>query len=78
MFTTLFAGRWEEKKRVKLQSFAQKQAHALTETQTKLDKLVNGFLDGIIERETYLKKKDEALGRTHAGMAGDRSQGWKA
>jgi len=55
--------RWEEEERGKLQSFAQKQAHTLTETQTKLDKLVNGFLDGIIEKETYLKKKDELIKR---------------
>ena len=55
--------RWEEEERRKLQSFAKNQAHTLTETQTKLDKLVNGFLDGIIEKETYLKNKDELIKR---------------
>ena len=55
--------RWEEEERGKLQSFAQKQAHTLIEIQSKLDKLVNGFLDGIIEKDAYLKKKDELIKR---------------
>jgi hypothetical protein len=33
----------------------------ISTTQSKLDKLVNGFLDGIIDKETYLKKKDELI-----------------
>lgn len=52
---------WEEEERGKLQSFAQKLANDLSETQNKLDKLVNSFLDGIIEKDTYLKKKDELI-----------------
>ena len=33
----------------------------IEETETKLDKLVNGFLDGLIDKESYLKKKDELI-----------------
>ena len=29
--------------------------------ETKLDRLVNAFLDGSIEKETYLAKKDELI-----------------
>ncbi|GIW68765.1 hypothetical protein D6792_03015 [Candidatus Parcubacteria bacterium] len=31
------------------------------ETQQKLNRLVNAFLDGSIEKETYLAKKDELI-----------------
>jgi hypothetical protein len=34
---------------------------ALSETQAKLDRLVSGFLDGIIDKESYLQKKDELI-----------------
>ena len=33
----------------------------IKEAETKLDKLVNAFLDGSIEKETYLAKKDELI-----------------
>jgi hypothetical protein len=35
----------------------------LSKTQMKMDKLVNSFLDGIIERSIYLVKKDELIKR---------------
>ncbi len=43
------------------QSFAQKLEKEIKETEQKLDKLVNAFLDGSIEKETYLAKKDEHI-----------------
>jgi len=52
---------WEEEERGKLKSFAQNQANTLSDIQNKLDKLVNGFLEGIIEKDTYLKKKDSLI-----------------
>ncbi len=52
---------WEDEERGKLQSFAQKQACSLSEIQDKLDRLVGGFLDGIIDRDTYLAKKEQLI-----------------
>ena len=43
------------------QSFAQNLDEKIKEAETKLDKLVNAFLDGSIEKETYLVKKDELI-----------------
>ena len=43
------------------QSFAQNLEKEIKETEQKLDKLVNAFLDGSIEKETYLAKKDELI-----------------
>ena len=43
------------------QSFAQNLDERIKETETKLDKLVNAFLDGSIEKEAYLVKKDELI-----------------
>ena len=43
------------------QSFSQNLKRQLDETETKLDKLVNGFLGGMIEQEIYLKKKEQLL-----------------
>jgi DNA invertase Pin-like site-specific DNA recombinase len=53
--------RWEREEREKLQSFAQNHANTLSDIQNKLDKLVNGFLEGIIEKDTYLKNKDALI-----------------
>jgi hypothetical protein len=53
--------RWDYEEQEKLQSFAQTLATELSLIQSKLDILVNGFLDGIIDKETYLKKKDELI-----------------
>jgi len=52
---------WEGEEQLKLQSFAQTLETNLSITQSKLDNLVNGFLDGIIDKDTYLKKKDELI-----------------
>ena len=43
------------------QFYAGKLSRQLKDTDTKLDKLVNSFLEGIIEKEIYLKTKDELI-----------------
>jgi hypothetical protein len=53
--------RWEDEEQTKLHSFAQTLAMDLSLLQGKLDNLVNGLLDGIIDKETYLIKKDDLI-----------------
>lgn len=48
---------WEKENAQSAQSFAQNLDEKIKETEIKLDKLVNAFLDGTIEKETYLAKK---------------------
>ena len=52
---------WEKENIQSSQSFAQNLEEKIKEAETKLDKLVNAFLDGSIEKETYLVKKDELI-----------------
>lgn len=52
---------WEKENIQSSQSFAQNLEREIKETEQKLDKLVNAFLDGSIEKETYLVKKDELI-----------------
>ena len=52
---------WEKENIQSSQSFAQNLGKTIKETEQKLDKLVNAFLDGSIEKETYLIKKDELI-----------------
>ncbi len=52
---------WEKENAQSSQSFAQNLEKEIKETEQKLDKLVNAFLDGSIEKETYLAKKDELI-----------------
>ncbi len=52
---------WEKENVLSSQSFAQNLDEKIKETEIKLDKLVNAFLDGSIEKETYLVKKDELI-----------------
>ena len=52
---------WEKEQTQSSQSFAQNLELKIKETDEKLDKLVNAFLDGTIEKETYLIKKDELV-----------------
>jgi len=52
---------WEKENIQSSQSFAQNLEKEIKETEQKLDKLVNAFLDGSIEKETYLAKKDELI-----------------
>ncbi len=51
-----------EKEKVReYRSFCQNLENQIKEIDEKLDKLVNSFLDGLIEKNMYLKKKDELL-----------------
>ncbi len=52
---------WEKEQTQSSGSFAQNLELKIKETDGKLDKLVNAFLDGTIEKETYLIKKDELV-----------------
>ena len=52
---------WEKEQDQSSKSFAQNLELKIKETDEKLDKLVNAFLDGTIEKETYLTKKDELI-----------------
>ena len=52
---------WEKEQVQSSQSFIQNLDVKIKETEQKLDKLVNAFLDGIIEKETYLVKKNELI-----------------
>ena len=52
---------WEKENIQSSQSFAQNLEKEIKETEQKLDRLVNAFLDGSIEKETYLAKKDEII-----------------
>ena len=48
---------WEKENIQSSQSFAQNLEKEIKETEAKLDRLVNAFLDGSIEKETYLAKR---------------------
>ncbi len=52
---------WEKEQVQVSKSFAQNLEFKIKEDDKKLDKLVNAFLDGTIEKETYLAKKDELI-----------------
>ncbi len=52
---------WEKEQSKSSQSFCQNLEFKIKETDEKLDKLVNAFLDGTIEKEVYLNKKDELI-----------------
>jgi len=52
---------WEKDNAQSAQSFAQNLDEKIKDTEQKLDKLVNAYLDGTIDKETYLVKKDELI-----------------
>jgi len=52
---------WEKENIQSSQSFAQNLDEKIKDTEQKLDKLVNAYLDGTIEKEIYLVKKDELI-----------------
>ena len=52
---------WEKEQAQSSQSFAQNLEEKIKKTEQKLDRLVNAFLDGTIEKEIYLTKKDELI-----------------
>ena len=52
---------WEKDKNQSSLAFAQNIESRIKTTETKLDRLVNEFLDGTIEKQVYLAKKDELI-----------------
>ena len=54
---------WAREERNSLLSEGIKIDQALEETETKLDNLINALLDGLVEREIYLVKKDKLVKR---------------
>ena len=52
---------WEKDKNQSSLTFAQNIDSRIKATEIKLDKLVNEFLDGNIEKQVYLAKKDELI-----------------
>ena len=53
--------KWEKEKTQSLKNFVQNLEKEIDETKQKLDKLVSGYLDGIIEKEIYLQKKEDLI-----------------
>ena len=52
---------WEKETAQSVQFFAQNLEAKMKETKAKLDRLVNAFLDGTIDKEIYLLKKEELI-----------------
>lgn len=52
---------WEKEQAQSSQTFAQGLETKIKETEVRLDRLVNAFLDGVIDKEVYLVKKDELI-----------------
>ena len=52
---------WEKEKIQSSQNFLQNLEKQIEETKQRLDKLVSGYLDGIIEKEIYLEKKEDLI-----------------
>ena len=52
---------WEREEVAEMRSVAQNLDGQIAEVEKRLDKLVNTFLDGMIEQPIYLKKKDELM-----------------
>jgi len=52
---------WQMEEQKGIIAFAQNSEVKLVETEQRLDKLINAFLDGTIEKSAYLKKKNELV-----------------
>ena len=52
---------WESEQKYDNKSFAQNLEEKARDTEQKLDKLVNAYLDGTIEKDIYLAKKNELV-----------------
>ena len=63
---------WEKETKQSSHIFAQNLVEKIKLTDEKLDKLINTFLDGDIEKETYLKKKEELI-KTKKDLSTQRS-----
>jgi len=76
---------WEKQAKGSQNSFAQNINEKIKQVDEKLDKLINEFLDGAIEKEFYLKKKNELIKikkdlieqkKQHFGRNGTATFGW--
>ena len=76
---------WEQEAKGSQNSFAQNLNEKIKQVDGKLDKLINEFLDGTIEKEFYLKKKDELIKikkdlveqkKKYFGRKGNATFGW--
>jgi len=52
---------WETNEKDNTKEYSQKLDNQIKETENKIDKLVNAFLENTIEKETYLAKKNELI-----------------
>jgi site-specific DNA recombinase len=52
---------WEKEEQKNLISFAQSLETQTKDTEEKLDKLINAFLEETIDKDSYLKKKEELI-----------------
>ncbi len=52
---------WEKEDRRSSHAFSQNLSNKITETEEKLDKLVIFFLDGLVDKDTYLDKKNQLV-----------------
>ena len=57
---------WEKEQKETSASFLKKLDTSIKENEKQLDRLVNAFLDGTLDKEIYLVKKDELLRRKTA------------
>ncbi|MBA3066463.1 recombinase family protein, partial [bacterium] len=72
---------WEKEEDQSSQSFALNINNKADDTKSKLDKLVNAFLDGIIEKDIYIEKKDSLIRQRSAlleqkTVLGRKGKGW--
>ena len=54
-------GKWESGEEKSSRNFLQDLEKEIEEVKQKLDKLVSGYLDGIIEKDIYLRKKEDLI-----------------
>ncbi len=52
---------WGKQTEKEMRSFVQNTERSIKETEQKLDKLVTSFLDGLLEKDEYLKRKEELI-----------------
>ncbi len=52
---------WEKKDNRSSHAFSQNLSNKITETEEKLDKLINAFLDDFIDKDTYINKKNQLV-----------------
>lgn len=52
---------WKKENYKSLHTFSRNLSNKITEVEEKLDKLINAFLDDLIDKETYLNKKNELI-----------------